>query len=129
MTFDAPNPERTCARRIRSNTPLQALTLLNDEVYIEASKALAKHLKASQLSHQERIEDAWMRLVGKPPSKHAIQKIQHYLQNEMNAFKDSPDAALAITGEEEHTKDTDQLAAWILTCRAILNLDEVITKS
>ena len=47
----------------------------------------------------------------------------------MNAFKDSPDSALAITGEEKHTENTDQLAAWILVCRAILNLDEVITKS
>ena len=130
MTFDAPNPERTCARRIRSNTPLQALTLLNDEVYVEASSTLAKELlERSELNDHERIQEIWLRLVGRAPSETAIQKILQYLKIETEALKKSPEAALAITGEGQPNQITIKLAAWILTCRVILNLDEVITKN
>ena len=130
MTFDAPNPERTCARRIRSNTPLQALTLLNDEVYVEAATALAKKLlQKSHLTDEERIQEAWLRLVGRPASKRAIQKLLQFLANEEEDLKQSPEMATALTGEDTGHQDPVKLAVWILTCRAILNLDEVITKS
>ena len=130
MTFDAPNPERTCARRIRSNTPLQALTLLNDEVYMEAAGSLAKDLLGDEaLSDEEGIQQAWMRLVGRPASSAAVQRIADYLQHEMAQLKQHPEAVKQLTQANEVTDDTARLAAWILTCRALLNLDEVITKS
>jgi len=130
MTFDAPNPERTCARRIRSNTPLQALTLLNDEVYMEAAGSLAKDLLGDEaLSDEEGIQQAWMRLVGRPASSAAVQRIADYLQHEMAQLKQHPEAVKQLTHANEVTDDTVRLAAWTLTCRALLNLDEVITKS
>lgn len=130
MTFDAPNPERTCARRIRSNTPLQALTLLNDEVYVEAAGALAKQLlSASTLSDEERVWEAWMRLVGRPVSPAAMQQILDYLQHETVQLSQAQDVVKQLTNAKGVTEDTVRLAAWTLTCRVLLNLDEVITKS
>jgi cytochrome c553 len=130
MTFDAPNPERTCARRIRSNTPLQALTLLNDEIYVEAASSLAKRLLNDQaLSDEERVGEAWMRLVGRPVSSAARQQILNYLQGEAVKLSQAPETVKQLTGVKQVTDATVRLAAWTLTCRVLLNLDEVITKS
>jgi hypothetical protein len=130
MTFDAPNPERTCARRIRSNTPLQALTLLNDEIYVEAASSLAKRLLNDQaLSDEERVGEAWMRLVGRPVSSAARQQILNYLQDEAVKLSQAPETVKQLTGVKQVTDATVRLAAWTLTCRVLLNLDEVITKS
>jgi hypothetical protein len=103
QTFDAPNGDMSCVRRARSNTPLQALTTLNEPLFVEASEALGKLAKASGS-----LEYAFRRCLSRAPS--AQESAQ------LHAFFDKQRARL---GED---------AAWRATARVILNLDETITK-
>ena len=130
ITFDAPNPERTCVRRVRSNTPLQALTMLNDAVFVECAKALAKRLlEQTHSTNEERMQEAWLRVMGHPASDEALKTIFAFLETEMSHLENQPDSVKALTGQEEVTEQNREWAGWILVCRALLNLDETITKS
>jgi mono/diheme cytochrome c family protein len=127
--FDAPDGFSICTRRIRSNTPLQSLTLLNDEAYVEFSQAMAVKLLKEPGSDDERIARAFRYCLSRSPSVEEKQRLRELLNGEMAALKKAPDDVNRIVGSKapENT-DLTQLAAWTTVSRVILNLDETITR-
>ena len=127
--FDAPDGFSTCTRRIRSNTPLQSLTLLNDEAYVEFSQAMAAKLLKEPGNDDERITRAFRYCLSRPPSAEEKQRLRDLLNAEMAALKKTPEDVNRIVGSKppENT-DLVQLAAWTTVSRVILNLDETITR-
>ncbi|MDR3633132.1 MAG: PSD1 and planctomycete cytochrome C domain-containing protein, partial [Isosphaeraceae bacterium] len=113
ITFDAPPPGRICARRERSNTPLQALTLLNDPVFVEAAEALARLLVATDLDDGQKLRLAFERCVGRPPSTRESERLMQLYQARL--------ASLAKT-------DSAPTTAWTTVCSVLLNLHEFVTR-
>ena len=130
MTFDATSREHTTVRRVRTNTPLQALTTLNDEAYFEAARALAARvLKEATAGDSARAIYAF-RLVATRTAKAAeVERILASYQRQLERFKnDRADALKTIKGHEVADVDPAQQAAWTLVANALLNIDEALTK-
>jgi hypothetical protein len=132
-TFDAPDREKCTARRTTTNTPLQALVLMNDPTYIESARALAERvLSSKQRSATDRAAMAFELATARPPSKEEIAELVRLANAETQHYRKSTKEALALleNGESPWNKQlpTADLAAWTVVCSAILNLDETITK-
>jgi len=111
MTFDAPPRADCAAMRARTNSPLQALTLLNDPAYIEAADALAKLvMDLAEASDQDRLVYGFRRAVTRAPSESELAELTRVL----NEFRASSE---------------NEAEAWVSLARVLLNLDEAITKS
>ena len=111
LAFDAPDATRACTRRERSNTPLQALTLLNDEAYIECARALAGRLLADRsLDDSARIDAAYRACLARRPT--AAEKGR----------------LVALLGEVRSEEGSSERDAWETLARVVLNLDEFITR-
>ena len=111
--FDAPDAFSACTRRLRSNTPLQALTLLNDAGFYEFAQALAARvLKGDSQNDSERLEQAFRLCVARKPSATEKQRLTELLAQQL----------VARQGEQM------QFAAWTTVTRVLLNLDETITR-
>jgi hypothetical protein len=125
--FDAPTGETCIASRDRSNTPLQALTLLNDEMFLEMSRALAKRALNETGSGNERdiATRMFRRLLTRPPEEHEISAIVSYCESQRQRLIDGELKPSQIAGDEQATPEQ---AAWAMTVRALMNLDEAITK-
>ncbi len=124
-TFDGPTGETCTVQRDRSNTPLQALTLLNDEMYLEMARAMASDVTGSVSSPPDVIQEMFRRLVTRPATEAEMQTILAYYERQQAHLKYDPAAVKAVTGKD----DSDSTAAaWILTARLLMNLDEAITK-
>ena len=126
MVFDAPDATSACTRRPRSNTPLQSLTLLNDQAYIEFAQALAARiLKESGPREAERLEYGFRLCVGRKPlpeEKGVLEKILR-LDGDLQAGK-SPSLQFV-----KNAPDPDKnLQGWTTVARVLLNLDETITR-
>src|SRR5262249_43849346 len=127
--FDAPESTTTCTRRNRSNTPLQALTLLNDEAFFEFAQALAARTLREAGSEDERIEHLFRLCLARPPAPRERQRLAALLARERQAFAADPAEArklaeLRFAGSHEPC----QFAAWTMLARVVLNLDEFITR-
>ncbi|WP_422930624.1 PSD1 and planctomycete cytochrome C domain-containing protein [Singulisphaera sp. PoT] len=132
-TMDAPTPETTCVRRERSNTPLQALTVLNDLVYVEASRALAKRVLAEAPGGlDERMTYAVRLCLGRAPQAEELALLRSFHDRQLDRFKGKaldPAKVLGLNQDKARaTKDLNELATWTTVARALLNLDETITK-
>ena len=128
--FDAP-PGLTCTvQRRRTTTPLQALAILNDDLTIDASRALGRRLLSNHdTERDERLALAFETCVSRPPDVDELQVLRQFLDTQESRFLELPEAALRLSGESEKTDvPRHQLAAWTVTVRLILNLDEVIVK-
>ena len=130
MVFDSPDGMSACTRRPRSNTPLQALTLLNDEAFVEFAQALATRLlKEEAKSDGERLERAVRLCLARQPAPDERQRLLDLLNQELAAFEKSPDEAAALLPKQKDPSlDNKQLAAWTTVSRVLLNLDETITR-
>jgi mono/diheme cytochrome c family protein len=140
QTFDAPNGEVACARRVRSNTPLQALTTLNEPLFVECARALALKIVAEGGSSEvERLSYAVRRCLSREPQQAEIEVLQEYLKKQTDRFAE-PSAdpwLLLVDNDKQKDQIKDQiptntdpatLAAWTALARVVLNLDETITK-
>ncbi len=108
--FDTPNGDVACVRRTRSNTPLQALTSLNEPLFLEAAQALARRtLREGGASDAQRLQYAFRLTVSRPPAPAELTELERFL-NKQRARQQSPEQA------------------WMAVARVILNLDETITK-
>lgn len=130
MTFDAPDSNVTCTRRDRSNTPLQALTLLNDPVFHECAQALGRKI-VSERPHDvgKRIERAFELCLGRAPSQDELVRLKE-LDTEFRGLAESDrDAAAKLVGvpavAAEELIDT---AAAVGLARVLINLDEFVTR-
>ncbi len=129
--FDAP-PGLTCTvQRRHSTTPLQALALLNDSLTIDASRTLARRILAKEGLHlDEQLVLGFEMCTSRSPDSDELQLIREFHQLQQSHLSDLPDQAALLVGTEPtaDTKPSTELAAWSVTARLLLNLDEVIVK-
>jgi hypothetical protein len=127
LTFDGPSGEACLARRDRSNTPLQALTVLNDEVFMETARALgrwAERLEAK--STEEKVEALVRRCITRPPLEGELEKFRAFFERQVERFKNGELNATQFMAAENASSEE---AAWAALARVLLNLDETISKS
>jgi hypothetical protein len=123
--FDAPSGENCTARRNRSNTPLQALTMMNDEMFLEFSRALAFDVVASNKSDSDRMIEIVRRLTTRPPGLEELEWLLEYQQAQLSRLKKGELKASEILNAKE---GSNELASWVMLARAVMNLDETVTK-
>ncbi len=132
LTFDGPTRETCVVRRARTNTPLQALVLLNDTTYIEAARALAALSLAQPGDDDARLRFAFRRVTARAPQTGELAVLQRLLAQQRTRFSHDREAArqlLAVGASPVGRKlDPIELAAWSVTTHTILNLDETITR-
>ena len=129
--FDAPDRQVCSVRRPRTNTPLQALALMNDPTYVEAARHLG--LRALQAAPDDpgRIAWAFRQAVGRRPSAAEIDVLVRLLGDQRRTFDRDPDAArrlLTVGDSASNVANPSEAAAWAVVAAAILNLDETLTK-
>lgn len=130
MAFDCPDSNVTVARRARSNTPLQALTLLNDPVFFECAQALgAKTLKEGPADERERVRYAFRRCLGRNPSDAELDRLQKFLADQAAAFAGNAESAIAFAGNATPAEPEAVTAAtYVALARVLMNLDEFVTR-
>jgi hypothetical protein len=133
VTFDAPTSEVVCPRRIRSDTPLQALTVLNDAAFVEAAQALARRIVSEGPKDAAgRATFAFGLCLSRAPDERELEKLVQFHQEQVDQFRQHPEQAkqVAISEAVPAVQDADvaDLAAWTVVSRSVLNLDETITK-
>jgi hypothetical protein len=124
-TFDAPSRESCTARRERTNTPLQALLMMNETQYVEAAQHLAKRALAVERfkDDAERIEWLFQTVTARMPSELESSQLQSLLQDTAAYYNQDPTLATKLVGTSD-----DEEAAWTIVASTLLNLDEVISK-
>jgi mono/diheme cytochrome c family protein len=129
MNFDSPDSNVTCARRIRSTTPLQSLNLLNDPVFFEAAQALAARvLRDAGPRSGERIEHAFLLSLARPPAPREAEHALTYLHRQTEILKQEPDSVAKLAPAGLEKVEPLEAAAWVMLSRGLLNLDEFITR-
>ncbi len=136
QTFDAPNGDFSCVRRLRSNTPLQALTSLNEPLFLECAQALsARTLQLGGKTDQERVTYAFRRCLGRKPDPTELQELLSLLERQRAHLAEGwvsvPELATgknAVPASLPPGATPTQLAAYTVLSRVLLNLDETITK-
>ena len=133
LIFDSPTRESCRIRRSTTNTPLQALSLLNEITYVEAARALAqKMLTEGGATATARITYGFQRATGRAPDNSELKLLNSGLEKRLARFKADPDATkklLSIGASQTNDKlDAAELAAYTMTANVLLNLDEVVTR-
>jgi len=132
--FDAPARDECTADRTLSNSPQQALTLLNDPTFVEASRAMAHRLlhEIPQADFATVLDLAFQRALSRPASAQEQESLKKLYETQKNYYAQNPAEAKAFqsTGyfRQASNQLADQLAAWAQVCRVILNLHETITR-
>ena len=132
--FDAPSRESMCAKRERSNSPLQALQLLNDVQQVEAARALAQRMMTEGGSSvDERIRFAYLTVLSRPPEANELAIIRDVLAFHLAKYrKHIEDARKLISNGESKSNpklDVSELAAWTMVANLMLNLDETLNRN
>ena len=135
-TFDAPNGDFACARRVRSNTPLAALATLNEPIFVEAARALAlRILREGGRDDVQRADYAFFLCTSRRPTTEEREAILDLVQSRRRRLADGwLNVREVATGDparlpEMPAETTPQdAAAWTLAARVLLNLDETISK-
>ncbi|HEV2495217.1 MAG TPA: DUF1553 domain-containing protein [Terriglobia bacterium] len=130
VTFDAPSREFCTVRRVRTNTPLQALTALNDPAFFEAAQALARHLMTDVgADPTARAVYGFRRVLARRPTAPELDRILGFYRAELGKYQQDPKAASAvIKGYASPSLNAAEQAAWTMVGNVLLNLDETITK-
>ena len=133
QVFDAPTGESPCPRRIRSDTPLQALTTLNDPVFVEAAQALALRVwKDGGKDERSRIDYAFELCTGRKPDLKETETISSLLHDSEDLFENQTTRAITVASPDPKNPTADvnlhKVAAWTMVSRVLLNMDETITK-
>ncbi|WP_339912367.1 DUF1553 domain-containing protein, partial [Symmachiella dynata] len=132
VNFDAPSREACVVQRSRSNTPLQALTLMNDPVFVEAAAALSRRLLTEhpEASPTQRVNYAFRLATGRHPHSAETAILRERYERELARYQQDTAAAekMADTWNADENIDPAEFAAWLHVANILLNLDEVITK-
>jgi hypothetical protein len=133
VAFDAPSREECAAERNRSNTPQQALVLLNDPTYVEAARSFAARILGEcPGGPEERLAWAWQRALQRNPRPDETQVMRELLAQHLEVYRGDPQAAAELlkTGFATVGDSVDQSewAAWTHVARVLLNLHETITR-
>jgi hypothetical protein len=133
LTFDAPSREACTVRRSRTNTPLQALVLLNDKQYVEAARKLAERMMTDGgPTPVERSVFGFRLVTSRKPTAGESAVLLKVYESELAEFQADADAATKLLGygaaKRNEALDVNELAAWTMVANMILNLDEAVTK-
>lgn len=136
QTFDAPNGDFSCVRRARSNTPLQALTTLNEPMFLETARALAlRTVQEGGSNDVERLSYAFRRCLARKPTSEESRELLTLLERQTQRFTQGKVNPWEMTGFKPFQSSllpkgstVSQLAGWTTVSRVLLNLDETITK-
>ena len=132
MNFDSPNREQCSVFENRTNSPLQALDLMNDVTFLEASRKLAERMIAAGATPEARMEYGYKLLLARAPSARQSQVLLSTLARMQGDFERDPEAAARFLEQGEspvaNTGRKAELAAWTSVASLILNMDEAITK-
>ena len=127
--FDAPGANVSCTRRIRSNTPLQALTLANDVAFVECAQTLAlRVLRESDGGVENRARFAFQVALSRSPSPRELARFIDLVNQQLSAFSADEPAARKLLDHPPADLPVAELAAWTAASRVLLNLDEFITR-
>jgi hypothetical protein len=133
MTFDAPSRETCTVRRPRTNTPLQALVLMNDEQYVEASRQLARRMMTeSGPAPHDRLSHGFRLCTARRPQSRELDVLVKLFDQQLAYYQSDRDAALKLLAigetKRDESLDPSEHAAWTMMANLLLNLDETITK-
>ncbi|HHK41223.1 MAG TPA: DUF1553 domain-containing protein, partial [Planctomycetaceae bacterium] len=134
-TFDCPDSSMSRAKRDRSNNPLQALAMLENEVFHEAAQAFAVRLlndvpgAPSEATDRERLERGFQIAVSRSMALEEYRQLAELLAEARQYYREHPKEAEALCGKRtaKNTEPSEQ-AAWVATVRVLLNLDEFVTR-
>jgi len=134
MAFDAPNRETCTVMRSRSNTPLQALTLMNDPQYVEAARGLAERImRESDATPEARIRRGYRLATAREPSDEEVAVLMNFVEAQAETIQDDQEttAELLTVGASAPSDEFDSrsLTLWTTVANLLLNLDETVTKS
>jgi hypothetical protein len=123
--FDGPDGNESCARRDRSNTPMQALTLMNDPVFFECAQTFAKRIikESASSDANSRLRHAWQLSVARPPSDDELTAANDLLAHHVEVFSSDAQSAKKVAGENAAGNPVE-VAAWTGVARMLLNLEE-----
>ena len=127
-TFDMPRMNTVCTRRVRSNTPLQALTMANSEAMVECARAFGKRLAAQAGDDKSKIVLAFELCLSRYPDPVEMKTMTVYLNELKRDFALNGSDAAALIGSKDPSAATESRAAWTLVARILLNLDEFMTR-
>lgn len=132
MAFDASTREVCSVYRSRTNTPLQALVLLNDIQFVEAARVLAESVYPDATDDEVRISTAFARFASRPPDDFELKTLIELLRDERSFYQEHPEQAQQFLQVGEATVESpipaSDLAAFTIVCQAILNLDATVWK-
>ena len=132
-TFDAPSRETYCVGRARSNTPLQALALMNDVQNFEAARAFAERLLTRPGSEADRLAYAFRCATARTPTREERGLLNEALKTHRTHFAAAPaEASKVIANGESKPKavlPAPEFAAWTMVANLLLNLDEAVTRN
>ena len=132
LIFDSPDRQVCHSRRIRTNTPLQALVTLNDPVYLEAAGGLAHRSLSQNAEEQEALRLAFRLATCRLPDDEEFATLHQYLQEERSRFLENPEQATrlleSVRWPQASPTDIAHKAAMVMVANVILNLDEVLVR-
>ncbi|MGN6134963.1 MAG: PSD1 and planctomycete cytochrome C domain-containing protein [Aureliella sp.] len=142
LTFDAPDSTIACTRRERSNSPLQALTLLNDPVFFECAQALGSSLaeagRVSGASLDQQLTAAFRRCLTRDPRPEELTRLERLFREQAGRLKSQPELARTIAQSLPHAQASDawrhdggepiEVATWVVVARVLMITDEFITR-
>ncbi|MDB6032895.1 MAG: hypothetical protein JWM16_3233 [Verrucomicrobiales bacterium] len=128
MTFDGPSAAETCPRRECSDTPLQALTLMNNPVFVECAQALGQRLQREESSPRQRIERGFELCLGRLPANRELSRLEQLYEATLHVARQNPAGAEKAAGTEFDRTASSETAAMVTVAQVLLNLDEFLTR-
>jgi hypothetical protein len=127
--FDAPNREVCALRRIRSNTPLQALVTMNDPVYVEAAQALGKRMDKATGSIEDKTRFGFRLCLSRQPRPLEMRRLVNFYEQTKADYLAKPEKAKEMAGAgSAPPNESANLAAWTAVGNVLLNLDETLMR-
>src|SRR5262249_53124051 len=121
----------SCTRRVRSNTPLQALVLLNDKATVEAARALARRVLREETGNRAaRLRYAFRVCLARRPSDREAKRLGELFDAQLKLCEEYPEDAAKLAGKGPKPSGVEgaELATWVAVARVLMNLDEFITR-
>ena len=133
LMFDASNRDQCEVKRLRTNTPLQALMLLNDPVVLESSRVFAERLMMENSTSEEKISKAFKSIICREPKPQELKILVSYFEEEKKKFDFSQEKAMHLINAGEYPradlKDIASLASLMQVVHTLYNMEEAITKT
>jgi len=127
QTFDAPTANECVVKRNRTNTPLGALAMLNDEMFMEFARGLAQRVMKEAADPEARVKRAFRLVLTREPDAKELAALTEFYTQQLALFKGGADAK-AVAGATPVNFDVQELAAWTMLSRTVLNLDEAVMR-